>query len=429
MMDALGLYALDYMDIGMTDGGETRETDARLMMRMNPGTSNDALIKIGRLVRIFVTRLARGKLLEIVVPTSATSLEFSGVISMSNKKKQREGVSKTMKTKKMDCISSVRSYAQLMAVASLVTELIVTRKTMSQRDVYYALKHLFKRQNECNTTILELGLVLGLRRHELNIIPISKGLVTGLFRFRFNSDTSSNGTDDVSGSGHCQSDWFNCASLADSGGSISITTEWTTTNVEDIVVQVHDSVRFIVVIEKEGVFQRLLEDRFISLIPCIMVTGSGFPDIATRALVAKISAKVPSLQVLGVCDYNPYGLALLLTYRLLSKGTILEGQGFQASLRWLGLRHKHVVALPFDDPAKPISRDVLQPMTAKDRAKVAALINSGSLDELDEPELYEEELQKMLRLGKKMELEAIYSLGLDQLTKGIADMILTGDFI
>ena len=43
--------------------------------------------------------------------------------------------------------------------------------------------------------------------------------------------------------------------------------------------------RAIVVVEKEGVFQQLVQDSLTSLFPCIIVTGKGFPDIATRAFV------------------------------------------------------------------------------------------------------------------------------------------------
>jgi meiotic recombination protein SPO11 len=36
------------------------------------------------------------------------------------------------------------------------------------------------------------------------------------------------------------------------------------------------------VIEKEGVFQRILEDEFFNTIPCIILTACGFPDLASR---------------------------------------------------------------------------------------------------------------------------------------------------
>ncbi len=38
----------------------------------------------------------------------------------------------------------------------------------------------------------------------------------------------------------------------------------------------------ILVIEKDAVFQRLMEDSFPSLVPSVMVTGRGMPDMATR---------------------------------------------------------------------------------------------------------------------------------------------------
>lgn len=46
----------------------------------------------------------------------------------------------------------------------------VGNKTMSQRDVYYSSKWLFKSQATCNTRILETGLTLGLKRCECDAI-------------------------------------------------------------------------------------------------------------------------------------------------------------------------------------------------------------------------------------------------------------------
>lgn len=43
----------------------------------------------------------------------------------------------------------------------------------------------------------------------------------------------------------------------------------------------------------------------------------GFPDIATRALVARVASALPHVPVLGICDYNPFGVALLQTYKVI----------------------------------------------------------------------------------------------------------------
>lgn len=37
-------------------------------------------------------------------------------------------------------------------------------RTVSLRDVYYALKSLFKNQRECNACILEVGRILNMKR-------------------------------------------------------------------------------------------------------------------------------------------------------------------------------------------------------------------------------------------------------------------------
>jgi hypothetical protein len=44
---------------------------------------------------------------------------------------------------------------------------------------------------------------------------------------------------------------------------------------------------------------------------------TGFPDIATRALVSRLSKCLKDVPVLGICDYNPFGVALMLTYKVL----------------------------------------------------------------------------------------------------------------
>ncbi len=72
--------------------------------------------------------------------------------------------------------------------------------------------------------------------------------------------------------------------------------------------------RFVLVIEKEGIFSRLVEDKFWMRLPCVLITGKGFPDLATRAMVHQVSARF-RLPVYGLADCNPFGLALLLTYK------------------------------------------------------------------------------------------------------------------
>jgi len=48
----------------------------------------------------------------------------------------------------------------------------------------------------------------------------------------------------------------------------------------------------------------------------------------------------------GLCDYNPFGVALLMTYRFATVSSAFEGIGHETpTLRWLGLRRAHVLKL------------------------------------------------------------------------------------
>jgi DNA topoisomerase VI subunit A len=68
--------------------------------------------------------------------------------------------------RKLNCAESARQYAEILAVAAVVTETVLCpgNKYMSQRDVYYSLKHQFTSQTLCNTRIIELGLLWELKR-------------------------------------------------------------------------------------------------------------------------------------------------------------------------------------------------------------------------------------------------------------------------
>jgi meiotic recombination protein SPO11 len=65
--------------------------------------------------------------------------------------------------------------------------------------------------------------------------------------------------------------------------------DWTKDNDHLIRMEIKPDTKFILVIEKQGIFHRLCEDKFANRMKCIMITGCGIPDVATRALLSKIS--------------------------------------------------------------------------------------------------------------------------------------------
>jgi DNA topoisomerase VI subunit A len=52
----------------------------------------------------------------------------------------------------------------LISLCKLIPVTHPVNKTLSQRDVYYSLKSLFKNQADCNKAIIDVGLFLGVKR-------------------------------------------------------------------------------------------------------------------------------------------------------------------------------------------------------------------------------------------------------------------------
>lgn len=80
------------------------------------------------------------------------------------------------------------------------------------------------------------------------------------------------------------------------------------------VISVRSKARLVLIVEKDAVFQKLLEDDCTSSLNCILVTGKGYPDVATRMLVKLLSEKL-ELPVYIIVDADPFGVDIMCVYR------------------------------------------------------------------------------------------------------------------
>lgn len=321
-------------------------------------------------------------------------------------------------TLRLTDLQTSRTLVRFLAVLAVVNDLSISNRTMSLRDVYYAEKSHFSSQKQCNDTIFSVGAVLGLRRHEMGIVPAARGLVCGLIRFRFlrhhdkevedmHTDSDFEGSEVEAEEEDCEMTkigaemrWLSVAK--EDGGEPSeslISSQWTSTPTANIEIQlgVMDTEgetrwyspsafddpslnlpRHLVVVEKEGIFRRLQEDQFhLHKLPSVLVTGCGFPDVATRHLVTKVCELCPHLTPVGLCDYNPHGMALLLTYcdyddrRTSSdarRRSLFETVQLGADLRWVGFRSLHIEELQ-----SRLHESAFQPLTDRDRQQLSRL--------------------------------------------------------
>lgn len=202
---------------------------------------------------------------------------------------------------------------------------------------------------------------------------------------------------------------------------LPVTREWTERNESgctddgvEIRVSSKDA-KCILVIEKEGVYNRLSEERIFDRFPCILVTGKGFPDLATRALVHSLHHEL-DLPVFGLCDCNPYGVSVLALYHCAGERMGVDGRRrYSVPIQWLGLRPSEVGELRDDLP-----ETVFQKLTDLDNKRIDSLLDP------EDPFLTEEEQDEVREMGDagyKVELEALYWLGPDYMGDWVVKML------
>lgn len=232
-------------------------------------------------------------------------------------------------------VSGATILAKTMKVLALVYVLVKTGKRATQREIYYMLIESFVSQAELNDRILDCSACLGVPRCMMNIDVATRGVVAGCIKITTQVQTAI----------------VDCEAVDTSGWPIpgdiqEVLSCQIVSRALYIVGTLFASLRRVVrrlkyssdvkltkpspsssVIEKYGIFARLVQDRFYHMIPSVLVCGKGYPSVSTRAFVALIERKL-RIPVLGLADYNPHGLALLQTYRRGSVRSSLEGSQF-----------------------------------------------------------------------------------------------------
>lgn len=80
------------------------------------------------------------------------------------------------------------------------------------------------------------------------------------------------------------------------------------------VTSFRTNAEYVLVVEKDSAFQRLLAEGCPAFNKCIMITGKGYPDIPTRMIVKLLSEKA-ALPVYALVDADPYGFEIMCVYR------------------------------------------------------------------------------------------------------------------
>ncbi|KAJ4877168.1 Meiotic recombination protein SPO11-2 [Raphanus sativus] len=275
-------------------------------------------------------------------------------------------------------------------------QILLQGKRVTQRELFYKLlcdsPDYFSSQLEVNRSVQDVVALLRCSRFSLGIMASTRGLVAGRLSLQEPGKEA-----------------VDCSACGSSGFPIS-----GDLNLLDNTIITSDA-RYIILVEKHAIFHRLVEDRVFNHIPCVFITAKGYPDIATRFFLHRMSITFPHLPILALVDWNPAGLAILCTFKFGSVGMGLEAYRYACNVKWIGLR---------GDDLNLIPQESLVPLKPKDSQIAKSLLSSKILQEN-----YREELSLMIETGKRAEIEALYCHGYNYLGKYIATKIVQGKYI
>ncbi len=249
-------------------------------------------------------------------------------------------------------VAHAKRFLQTSLVAAVVADLIREGITTSLRDVYYRVKHTIPgtrentvdQQTETDRAIVDLETMLGFVREELHIFSKGgKGKVAGPFELVEHVYTSD---------GKVRTVEFDGTNLGMGGWPVPPIVEPERVEIKKVDAD------FVLVIEKDAVWQRFHEDKFWDEHNCIIVTGSGQADRPTRRFVHRLHYEF-KLPVYVLTDADPWGWYIYSVYK---QGSInlsyLSPQLATPAAKFLGMAISDYHRFNFDRTVKIKLKDV-----------------------------------------------------------------------
>ncbi|XP_022089944.1 meiotic recombination protein SPO11-like [Acanthaster planci] len=283
---------------------------------------------------------------------------------------------------RFDAVNSVKKFGITLRVIAMCYKLVQSNTFSTKRDLYYKDTELFGSQSTLDDILKNICCMLNVPRRSLHVLATSKGFIAGDLKF---TEVNGNRVD---------------CSTSKTGMLIPA-------HVQDIC-NVRSRARFVLVVEKDATFQKLLDDGMLGdMWPCILITGKGFPDVNTRLMVRRLWDDL-QIPILGLVDADPHGLEILCVYKFGSKSMSYESHSLTVPcIRWLGV-------LPSDIDRLQVPRDALIPLSQSDLRKAHKLMQRPYYKHLPD---WMKEMQVLMNLERKGEIQCLTAISSDYLTK------------
>uniref|UniRef100_A0A7C1T6G8 Type 2 DNA topoisomerase 6 subunit A n=2 Tax=Thermofilum pendens TaxID=2269 RepID=A0A7C1T6G8_THEPE len=306
-------------------------------------------------------------------------------------------------------IGESKKFMQTLLMLSLILRARREGDYPTIRDLYYTGKHTiyyideagrrrseetWDDQRESNSVIQDIEVAVNLLREHMGIMHDAKGKVVGNMVIRskgYEIDLSRMGS-----------------------GAYAIPP-----NVDKLEIVSVDA-EYVLVVEKDAIFERLNEEEFWKKNKCILVTGKGQPDRSTRRIVRRLWEEF-DLPVYVLTDADSYGFYIYSVYRSGSISLSYESERLATpGARFLG------VAVS-DIERYRIPRNYIIKATERDIKRAKELLNYPWFKE---SKAWVRELELFIERGEKVEIEALSGHGFKFLSQTyIPEKISTGSFI
>lgn len=323
---------------------------------------------------------------------------------------------KTMKRNFLD-LNEAKRFMQTTLMGSIIYDALINDEYPTIRDLYYRGKHsisvkapngkvyeenTWDEQKESDSVIVDIEVFTSLLREEMLILSKEKGKVVGDMRLRSGNDVI-----DLSKMGH---------------GAYSIEPT------PDLIDFVEVNAEFVIVVEKDAVFQQLHRAGFWKQYKCILVTSAGQPDRATRRFVRRLNEEL-KLPVYILTDADPYGWYIYSVFRIGSISLSYESERLATpSSKFLGVSMSDI----FGSSKKKAYLSESERNNFIIKAKEFDIKRAMEIKKYSwfSTKGWQKEIDEFLTRKSKLEIEAMASKGLKFLAfQYIPEKIHTGDYI
>ncbi len=321
--------------------------------------------------------------------------------------------SKTLTRKFLDK-GEAKRFANTLLMASLIYDALLNDEYPTIRDLYYKGKHTivyrdlkgrkreentWNEQKESDRLIVDVEVFTGMLREEMLILSKEKGKVVGNMRIRSGDDII-----DLSKMGH---------------GAYAIEPT------PDLIEFIDVDAEYVLVIEKDAVFQQLHRIKFWQKNKCILITSSGQPDRATRRFVRRLNEEL-GLPVYILTDADPYGWYIFSVFRSGSISLSFENERLATpNAKFLGVSMSDIFEKNWLSPKE--RRNVIIKAKEEDIKRAKEMMR---YEWFKNSKKWMHELKLFLKEKKKLEIEALAVKGLKFLAEVyIPQKLQTKDWI